>query len=184
MRDGHWIRFENFDLERMTHSNIIRVGCAAITAGASRQGAEQVDLGEELNKVSGSHRACLHEILVRVLGEAGAHEDVEHIMDVMLDFARSDAQLCRESARQIRMAAVIIIAAAQHSVGIGVAARTDNVVNTRAIFVPAIPAERIVADGRHGPEIRHGAPQPIAGADVRRMKRARFPAEEALGEIV
>jgi hypothetical protein len=33
----------------MTRSNIVRVGCAAISAGASRQSAEQVDLGEELN---------------------------------------------------------------------------------------------------------------------------------------
>src|SRR5262245_5250569 len=41
-----------------------------------------------------------------------------------------------------------------------------------------------MADGRHGPEIRYAAPQPIASADVRRMKRARFPAEEALCEIV
>jgi hypothetical protein len=60
-------------------------------------------------------------------------------------------------------------------------------VNTRAVLVPAVPAvpaERIMANGRHGPEIRHGAPQPIASADARRMKRARFPAEEALCEIV
>ncbi len=68
----------------MTRSNIVRVGCAAITAGASRRSAEQVDLGEELNEVSGPHGACLHEILVGVLREASAHEDVEHIMDLML----------------------------------------------------------------------------------------------------
>ena len=164
----------------MTRSNFVRVGCAAVAARASRQSAKQVDLGEELNEVSGPHGACLHEILVSVLREASAHEDVEHIMDLMLDFARRDPQLCREGARQIRVAAVIIIAAAQHSVRKGIAARSDNVVNTRAVLVPTVPAERIMTDGRHGPEIRHGAPQPIASADVRRMKRARFSAEEAL----
>jgi hypothetical protein len=57
-------------------------------------------------------------------------------------------------------------------------------VNTRAVLVPAVPAERIMTDGRHGPEIWYGAPQPITSADVRRVKRARFPAEEALCEIV
>ena len=79
----------------MTRSNIVRVGRAAITARASRQSAKQVDLREELNEVSGSHGACLHEILVSILREARAHEDVEHIMDLMLDFARRDPQLCR-----------------------------------------------------------------------------------------
>src|SRR5262245_1617891 len=142
----------------MTRSNIVRVGCAAVTARASQQSAKQVDLGEELNEVSGSHWACLHEILMSVLREASAHEDVEHIMDLMLDFARGDPQLCREGARQIRVAAVIIIAAAQQSVRIGIAARADNVVNTRAVLVPAVPAKCIMADSRHGPEIRHAAP--------------------------
>src|SRR5262249_56206175 len=123
----------------MTRSNITRVRCAAIPAGASRQSAEQVDLGEELNEVSGSHGACLHEILVSVLRESSAHEDVEHIMYLMLDFARRDPQLCREGARQIRVAAMIIIAAAQHSVRIGIAARADNVVNTRAVPAPPLP---------------------------------------------
>src|SRR5690348_9561922 len=110
----------------MTRSNIVRMGCAAITAGASRQSAEQVDLSEELNEVPRSHRTCLHEILVSVLREASAHEDVQHVMNLMLDFARRNLQLCRQSARQIRVAAVIIITAAQELVCIRIAARTDN----------------------------------------------------------
>src|SRR5262249_25063534 len=80
IRDRLRVRFKNFDLERMTRSNIVRVGRAAITAGASRQSGKQVNLGEELNEVSGPHGACLHEILVSVLRESSAHEDVEHIM--------------------------------------------------------------------------------------------------------
>src|SRR5262245_47898924 len=140
----------------MTRSNITRVRCAAITARASRQSAKQVDLGEELNEVSGSHGACLHEILVGVLREASTHEDVEHIMDLMLDFVRRDPQLCREGARQIRVAAVIIIAAAQHSVRIGIAARADNVVNTGAVIVPAVPDECHMDNCSNGTGLWHG----------------------------
>src|SRR5262249_6728634 len=103
----------HFNFERMTRSNIARVGCAAIAAGASRQSAEQVNFGEELDEISGPYGARLHEILVRVLREAGAHEDVEHIMDVMFDFARRALQLGSHGARQVRVAAMLIIAAAQ-----------------------------------------------------------------------
>ena len=158
MHDRHWVRFEDFDLERMTRSNIVRVGRAAVTARASRQSAEQVDLGQELNEVSGPHGASLHEILVRVLREASAHEDVEYIMDVMLDGAWRVPQLCREGTRKIGVAAPIVIAAAQQSVRIGVAARANDVVNPRAVLVPAVPAKRIMADRRHGPKMGHGAP--------------------------
>src|SRR5262249_14598425 len=113
MRGRDRIRFENFDFERMTRSNIVRVSRTAIAAGASGQSAKQVDLREELYEVSSPHRACLHEILVCVLREPSAHENVEHIMDVMLDGARRAPQLWGESARQIRVTAPIVIAAVQ-----------------------------------------------------------------------
>src|SRR6516164_5108611 len=184
MRDRVRVRFENFDLEGMTRRNVARVGRAAIAAGASRQSTKQINFCEKLDEVSRPHGARLHEILVRVLREASAHEDVEYIMNVMLDGAWRVPQLCREGTRQIGVAAPIVIAAAQQSLRIGVAARANDVVNPRAVLVPAVPAKRIMADRRHGPEMGHGAPQPIASADVSRMERTRFPAEKAFREIV
>jgi len=53
---------------------------AAIAAGAGRERSQQVDFGEEFEAIARAHRACLHEILMLVVGETSAHEDVEHIV--------------------------------------------------------------------------------------------------------
>ena len=108
MRDGHWIRFENFDLERMTHSNIIRVGCAAITAGASRQGAEQVDLGKKLDEIAWPDGARFHEVPMRITRKPGAHENVHHVVNMNLSFFERQIPLRRESSRQIRVTTVVV----------------------------------------------------------------------------
>src|SRR5262245_65910726 len=139
MRNRDRVWFEYFDLERMARSNIVGVGRAAIAAGAGRQSTKQVDLGEKLNEVSRPHGAGLHKILVRVLREASAHEHVEHVMDVMLDCARRDPQLPSEGAREVGVAAPIVIAAVQQSVRIGIATSANDVVKARTILNPAVP---------------------------------------------
>ena len=105
-------------------------------------------------------------------------------MDVMLDRARLHLQLSGKRAGQVGMAAEIIAAAVQHQIGVGIAARADDVVNAGAVLVKTVPAERIVTDGRHRPKIGHIAPEPVTGADMRAMERTRLAAEETLGEIV
>src|SRR5450631_325273 len=82
------------------------------------------------------------------------------------------------------MAAEIVSTAAQQQIGIRIAAGADDVVNAGTVRIPAVPAERVVTDGRHRPEIGHGAPEPVTGTEVGGMQRARLAAEEALGEIV
>ena len=58
--------------------------CAAITAGAGRQSERDINLCLELQKVSGTHRAGLHEILMSVLGKPRQHKDIKHIMHMPL----------------------------------------------------------------------------------------------------
>src|SRR5437588_6243506 len=102
---GRSIRLEDFDLERVTCRSIAGMGGAAVATGTGRQRSEQVDLGKELDEVAGTDGACLHEILVRVFGEAGTHEDIEHVVDVMLDRAWLHLQLRGKRAGQVGMAA-------------------------------------------------------------------------------
>ena len=60
------------------------------------------------------------------------------------------------------MAAMVIVAAGYQPLGVGVAARANDIMNTRAVGVEAVPAERIVRDGRHRPQIRQRAPKPCS----------------------
>ena len=128
-------------------------------------------------------RACLHEVLVRVAREPRAHEDVEHVVDVRLGFLRRDVALRGKRAGEVRVTAVMILAAAEEKVGVGIAARADDVMHTGAVLVEAVPVERIVGDGRHRPERGERAPQPVAGADMGRVQGAGLAAEEAFGQV-
>ena len=46
---------------------------------------------------------------------------------------------------------MVIILALQDMVGVGVAARPNDVMNTGTIFIPAIPLQSVVANGGHRP---------------------------------
>ena len=157
---------------------------AAVASRAGRQRAQQVDLGEELDEVARPHRTRLHEILMRVAREARAHEDVQHVVHVPLRLRQSQALMAGERARQVGMAAMMVLVAAQQKLGVGIAARADDIVDAAAIVVPAVPVERVVGDGRHRPQIGQRAPQPVAGADMGGVQRARLAAEEALRQVV
>ena len=97
------IRLEDFDLERVARRNIARMGRTAVSTGTGRQSSKQIDLREKLDEVAGANGTCLHEILVRVLREPGAHEDVEHVVDMMLHRARFRLQFGGKRTRQVGM---------------------------------------------------------------------------------
>ena len=69
---------------------------------------------------------------------------------------------------------MMVLAAGQQALGIGIAARADDVVHAAAILVPAVPVERVVGDGGQRPKVGQGAPQPVAGADMGGVERARL----------
>jgi hypothetical protein len=142
----------------MALRGVARMRRAAIAAGAGRERAQQIDLGEELDEVARPDRARLHEILVRVPREAGAHEDVEHVVHVPLGLAQGQSGMHRQRAGEIRMATVMIFGPAEEQLRVGIASRPDDVVNAAAVFVEAVPVERIVRDRRHRPQIRQRAP--------------------------
>src|SRR5262245_21548290 len=112
-REKSPVRLEDLDLEWVTVRNIARVGGTAITAWAGRKRSYEIDLREELEIVAWANRAFLHEILVRVPGEARAHEDVEHVVDVMLGVTRRTFQFRGQGARQVGLAAAVVVGAAE-----------------------------------------------------------------------
>src|SRR4051794_32569820 len=81
--DGHLpacqkrpVRAVDFDLERVTSGDIGGMARAAVTAGAGGEDGEQIDFGDKFDEVTRSNRAGLHEVLMPIAREAGAHEDV------------------------------------------------------------------------------------------------------------
>ena len=77
----------------------------------------------------------------------------------------------------------MIVDPVDETVGVGVAARADDVVDARAVRVEAVPVERVVGDRRHRPQIGERAPEAVAPAHMGRVERARLAAEKAFGEI-
>ena len=121
---------------------------------------------------------------MRVARKTRAHEDVQHVVHVPLRGGQRQPFMAGERARQVGMAAMMVLVAAQQELGVGIAPRADDIVHAAAVVVPAVPVERVVGDGRHRPQSGQRAPQPVAGADMGGVQRARLAAEEAFGEVV
>jgi tetratricopeptide (TPR) repeat protein len=126
---GALARAKNLDLERMAARLVAGMAGAAVSPRAGRQRADEIDLGEELYEIAGADRARLHEIAMLVAAEAGAHEDVEDIVDMRLGLTERQLHVRREGAGEVRMAAVMIVEPVDEAVGIGIAARADDVVH-------------------------------------------------------
>ncbi len=174
----------NLDPQRETGRRIAGMFHAAITAGAGRQPTQQVDFGEKFDVIAGAHRAGLHEILMRVVGEARAHEDVEDIMYMGLCLMQRQAGFGCQGAGQVRMAAMMIVLPAQQPAGVGIAAGADHVVYAAAIRVKAVPIECVMGDRRHGPHMGKTAPHPVSGAQVGAMQRAGLAAVKPLRQVL
>ena len=97
----------DLDLERIAFSSVVGVAGATVTARTGRERNQQIDLGEKLDKIAGPHRACFHEILMRVARITRAHEYVHHVMNMNLSFLERQIPLGRERPRQIRVATVV-----------------------------------------------------------------------------
>ena len=87
---------------------IAGAGGRDVALRARRRRDEQVGLREELNVVANLDGRWLRKVLVRVEGEARAHEDVEHVVHVTLDEAVAEGL-----ARQVGVAAVCLVLAAE-----------------------------------------------------------------------
>ena len=77
-------RPKDLNLERIAFGGVVRMGGAAIAAGARRKRRQQIDFGEELDEITWSDRARFHEVLVCVTLISSAHENVHHVVDVHL----------------------------------------------------------------------------------------------------
>src|SRR6185437_12182441 len=154
----------------------------AVAAWACRERGQKVYFGEEFEEISRAHRARFHEVAMGTALEAGAHEHVKHVMDMSLRFAWRELHPLRQRPGQVRMAAMVIVAAGQEAARVGVAAGADHIMNPGAVGVEAVPAERIVGDRRQRPQIGQRAPEPRPDGHMRRIEGARLAAEETLCE--
>mmetsp|Transcript_17422 Transcript_17422/g.70007 ORF Transcript_17422/g.70007 Transcript_17422/m.70007 type:complete len:297 (+) Transcript_17422:154-1044(+) len=193
----------DLDEQRIAWRRVVGVRGPAVAARAGREASEEGNFGEELDVVAAARGRRLHEVLARRAVEAGAHEDVADVVDVRLGrtdrvdrrdrpTARRPPTLMtreerrrRERARQVRMAAVVVLgAAAEHRVGVRIAPRADDVVDAAAERVGFVPRQRVVRDRRHGAHVRKARPQPVARGEVRRLELARLGGVEAFVEVV
>jgi len=169
----------NFHAKRIAVRRVAGMYGTAIAARAGRQPRQQIDLREELDEIARPHRTGLHEVLLGVAGKSRAHEDIQNIVHMGFRLRQSHNLRRRQRARQIRMAAIMVILTGQQVVGIGVATGANHVMHTAAILVETLPIQCIVGNRHQGPHMRQVAPQPIAGTDMGRMQRPRLSAEEA-----
>ena len=65
-------RSKDIDAKRIAFCQIARVRGATITTRAGRHTCKQIDFREELDEITGPHRARLHEVLVGIARAAGA----------------------------------------------------------------------------------------------------------------
>ncbi len=179
------LRVERMDLnaERPAdRERVLRLGSPQwhreVAAGTGREGAEKIDLGEELDVIALLGRAGAHEIPVGTV-EAGALEDVQHVMDVELG-----QPVRRHRAHQVGVAVEVEILAGQHAVDVGIAARAQQIVDAAAELVDAIVLETVRRDGHDRPQVRQGRPQAIEDRDMRSLQLARPGGPQALPRIV
>ena len=129
-------RAEDLDAERMAGGGVAGMLGRAVAARAGGERGEEVDLGEELEEVAGPRRARLHEVVAGVAGEAGAHEDVEHVVDVGLRLRRAAGRSPPRAPGSGSSGSSGGSRRRQQPVGVGVAAGADHVVH------PAAPVRR------------------------------------------
>ena len=180
---GAWFGLQDLDTERMADRDVRGMLRRAVAARTCRERAQKVDLGKELQVVTGTRRARLHEVLASVTREARAHEDVQHVVDMSLGQGKRQAGLVSQCPDQIGMAAMVISAARQQLEGVGVAARTDHVMHGTAELVEAVPVERVTGDGRHRAHVWERRPHAVAGLEVRPMQSTGLAGVEAFGKV-
>ena len=61
-----------------------------IATGTGAQCTQQIDLGEDIEMITRTHRGRFHEILTGVTREPGTHEDIQNVMNVRLRLAQRD----------------------------------------------------------------------------------------------
>ena len=103
----------DLDHERIALGRVVGVSGAAVAARTSREPNQQINLGKKFDEIAGPDGARFHEVLMRVVRIASAHKYVHHVVNVKLSFFDRQIPLGRESPRQIRVTAVVVLRALQ-----------------------------------------------------------------------
>src|SRR5690606_4259344 len=159
--------------------------CRTIAAGTSRHATNEIDFSKKFEIVVPTNRACLHEILSSVACKACAHENIEHVMDMLTGLFQRHAGFDRKSSSEVGMAAMMILPAiAQKIMSIGVASCPNHFVNRPAIFVITIPIERIMSYGRDRSEIGEVRKKLVSESYMRTVKRPRLSRIKPFVQII
>ena len=93
--------FVYFYDQRIAGRSITGMFDATISTRTGREAQCNIRLRLQLNEVSRTYRAGLHEILMRVLGESCQHEDIHYIMHMHLSLSQTQAKVIRHSPREV-----------------------------------------------------------------------------------
>ena len=72
------------------------------------------------------------------------------------------------------MATMVVGIMSENAVGVGITARSDNIMDATTVCIPALPVLRIPSDRRHRAEVGERAPHAVTKAQMRAMQRAGF----------
>src|SRR5262249_50013754 len=149
-----------------------------IAVRAGRDGAEQIDFGEELEVIALFGRTGFDEILMAVLGQSCHLKDVQHVVHVALTEA-----IGRDGAHQIRVATDVQLFASQHLVNVRIAARAQQVVAPRAVIINAI-TDAVTRHGGHRAQIWQTRPEPVEHPHMRAVQLLRASRPETFARVV
>eukprot|EP00325_Prymnesiales_sp_UTEX-LB-985_P020538 CAMPEP_0174730710 /NCGR_PEP_ID=MMETSP1094-20130205/56148_1 /TAXON_ID=156173 /ORGANISM="Chrysochromulina brevifilum, Strain UTEX LB 985" /LENGTH=149 /DNA_ID=CAMNT_0015932999 /DNA_START=370 /DNA_END=816 /DNA_ORIENTATION=+ len=118
-------RLPYLDAEGVGDWLAIAAACGGhIALRTRRRRYEQVRLCEELEVIARGHGRWLRKVLVCILGEASAHEDVEYVVHVHLVQA-----VAKCLPRQVGVAARVCVLPCEQMVGVRIAAGANDVVD-------------------------------------------------------
>ena len=142
----------------------------------TRDRGQHVDLGEELDEITGARRARLDE--VAPLGcEPCDLEHVEHVVHVELGQVEG-----RHRAHEIAVTAEVELLAVEQLVHVRVAPGPQEIVAAAAVLVPPV-LDAVGRHRQHRPQIRQARPEPVEGREVRLVQLARARRPEALARV-
>ena len=79
---------------------------------------------------------------------------------------------------------MVILTTSKQVVRVGIATRANHVMHRAAIFIDAIPTQRVVSDRRHWAQLWEAGPQLLACGDVCAVQSACFARVEFFVKVI
>jgi hypothetical protein len=82
------------------------------------------------------------------------------------------------------MAMVVKVFAGEHAVHIGIATRTEQVMQTPAVLIDAVTGQAVIGDRHQRPQKWQVRPQPVMSADMRALQLTRTRRPQTLAGVI